>query len=226
MLSSLFPAKVRSVQMRFLIVDDHPFIRKGLIHVLQNELCDSDLIVDEADSFDAAMEKIHANDYEIVTVDISLNGKSGITLLKQIKEERPQLPVLILSTHGEDQYALETIKFGAAGYMSKHSAAEELIPAVKQIRASGKYISPKVALLLAEAIVMTPSKPVILHKLLSSRETEVATMLAQGTQVKAIAYALGLSSKTVSTHRTRLLEKLGLTSNVALANYISQNKLI
>jgi two-component system, NarL family, invasion response regulator UvrY len=211
--------------MRFLIVDDHPFIRKGLIHVLQNELCNSDMIIDEADSFDAAMEKIHANNYEVVTVDISLHGKSGISLLKQIKAERPQLPVLIISTHGEDQYALETLKLGAAGYMSKHSAAEELIPAIKQIRSYGKYISPKVALLLAEAILINPSAPLAPDKLLSNRELEVATMLASGTQVKAIAFELGLSAKTVSTHRTRLLAKLNLSSNVALANYFSHNKI-
>jgi DNA-binding NarL/FixJ family response regulator len=212
--------------MRFLIVDDHPFIRKGLIHVLQNEINDDDLVIDEADSFDAAMEKIHANDYEIVTVDISLHDKSGISLLKQIKEERPRLPVLIISTYGEDQYALETLKLGAAGYMSKHSAAEELIPAIGQIRINGKYISPKVALLLAEAISTKPFSAELTHKPLSGREMEVATMLAQGAQVKAIAFELGLSVKTVSTHRTRLLAKLGLSSNVALANYFSQNKLV
>ena len=211
--------------MRFLIVDDHPFIRKGLIHVLQKGMSYSDLVIDEADSFDAAMELVHTNEYELVTVDISLNGKSGIYLLKQIKEEKPQLPVLIISTHGEDQYAIETLKLGAAGYMSKHTAAEELIPAIGQIRTSGKYISPKVALLLAEAITINPSTPAELYKRLSNREMEVAGMLASGTQVKVIAFELGLSAKTVSTHRVRLLEKLGLASNIALANYFSQNKL-
>jgi len=211
--------------MRFLIVDDHPFIRKGLIHVMTNEINDSDLVIDEADSLDTAMEKIRIHEYDIVTVDISLNGKSGVHLLKQIKEEKPHLPVLIISTHGEDQYALETLKLGAAGYMSKHTAAEELIPAIRQIRASGKYISPKVALLLAEAISIKPFSVETTHKPLSEREMEVAAMLAQGTQVKAIAFELGLSAKTVSTHRTRLLAKLGLSSNVALANYFSQNRL-
>ena len=211
--------------MRFLIVDDHPFIRKGLIHVLQNEIKESDLMVDEADSFDTAMEKIRVHEYDIVTVDISLNGKSGIHLLKQIKEEMPQLPVLIISTYEEDQYAIETLKLGAAGYMSKHTAAEELIPAIEQIRISGKYISQKVALLLAEAISYQPEPDDTQLKPLSVREMEVAVMLAHGTQVKAIAFELGLSAKTVSTHRTRLLEKLGLTSNVALANYFSKNRL-
>ncbi|MBV5339066.1 MAG: response regulator transcription factor [Deltaproteobacteria bacterium] len=211
--------------MRYLIVDDHPFIRKGLIHVLQNGMYDSELVIDEADSFDAAMEQIRAHEYEIVTVDISLSGKSGIHLLKQIKQEKPQLPVLIISTYGEDQYAIETLKLGAAGYMSKHTASEELMTAILQIRNSGKYISPKVALLLAEAITVHPSSPDAQHKPLSNRELEVARMLASGTQVKAIAFELGLSIKTVSTHRTRLLEKLGLNSNVALANYFSHDKL-
>ena len=214
MLKSLFPVKGRREQMRFLIVDDHPFIRKGLIHVLQNGISDSDLVIDEADSFDTAMEQIHAHEYEIVTVDISLNGKSGIHLLKQIKEEKPQLPILIISTHGEDQYALETLKLGAAGYMSKHTAAEELIPAIGQIRVSGKYISPKVALLLAEAISTKPFSPEASGKPLSGREMVVATMLAQGIQVKAIAFELGLSAKTVSTHRTRLLAKLVFSCNI------------
>jgi DNA-binding NarL/FixJ family response regulator len=212
--------------MRILIVDDHPFVRKGLIHVLQNEISESDLIIDEADSFDTALEKIRNHEYEIVTVDISLNGKSGIHLLKQIKEEKPRLPVLIISTYSEDQYALETLKLGAAGYMSKHSAADELMIAIQHIRSNGKYISQKVALLLAEAISIKPFSPVSSHKPLSSREKDVATMLVQGTPVKAIALALCLSVKTISTHRTRLLEKLGLTSNVALANYFSQNKLL
>jgi two-component system, NarL family, invasion response regulator UvrY len=211
--------------MRYLIVDDHPFIRKGLIHVLQNGMYDSELVIDEADSFDAAMEQIRAHEYEIVTVDISLSGKSGIHLLKQIKQEKPQLPVLIISTYGEDQYAIETLKLGAAGYMSKHTASEELMTAILQIRNSGKYISPKVALLLAEAITVHPSSPDAQQKPLSNRELEVARMLASGTQVKAIAFELGLSIKTVSTHRTRLLEKLGLNSNVALANYFSHDKL-
>jgi DNA-binding NarL/FixJ family response regulator len=211
--------------MRYLIVDDHPFIRKGLLFVLQNGMSDSDLVIDEADSFDTAMELIHTHEYEMVTVDISLNGKNGLYLLKQIKQEKPQVPVLIISTHGEDQYAVETLKLGAAGYMSKHTAAEELIPAIWQIRNSGKYISPKVALLLAEAIAINPSSPAELYTRLSNREMEVAILLAGGTQVKAIAFELGLSAKTVSTHRTRLLEKLGLTSNIALANYFSHNKL-
>ena len=211
--------------MQFLIVDDHPFIRKGLIHVLQNETSNGDMVIDEADSFETAMELIHMNEYDMVTVDISLNGKNGIQLLKQIKVEKPLVPVLIISTHGEDQYALEALKLGAAGYMSKHTAAEELIPAIGQIRSSGKYISPKVALLLAEAISIKPPSQESSHKPLSDREMEVAAMLAQGTQVKAIAFELGLSAKTVSTHRTRLLAKLGLSGNVALANYFSQNKL-
>ena len=211
--------------MRFLIVDDHPFIRMGLIHVLQNALHDSNLAIDEADSFETAMELVRAHEYEVVTVDISLSGKSGIHLLKQIKQEKPQLPVLIISTYGEDQYAIETLKLGAAGYMSKHTAAEELMTAIEQIRNSGKYISPKVALLLAEAIVINPTTPAERYQRLSSREMQVATMLVSGTQVKSIAFELGLSAKTVSTHRTRLLEKLGLTSNVALANYFSHNKL-
>ncbi|MFZ4858409.1 MAG: response regulator [Desulfuromonadaceae bacterium] len=212
--------------MRFLIVDDHPFIRKGLIHVLQNEINGSDLVIDEADSFETAMDLIHSYEYELVTVDISLYGKSGIQLLRQIKEEKPQLPVLIISIYGEDEYALETLKLGAAGYMSKHTAAEELISAIREIRMSGKYISPKVALLLAEAISIKPFSTESSHKKLSERELVVAAMLAQGMQVKAIAFELGLSVKTVSTHRTRLLAKLGLTSNVALANYFSQNRLV
>jgi DNA-binding NarL/FixJ family response regulator len=212
--------------MRFLIVDDHPFIRKGLIHVLQNDLSDSNMVVDEADSFESAIENIRAHEYDIVTVDISLAGKSGIQLLKQIKEEKPQLPVLIISTHGEDQYALQTLKLGAAGYMSKLSAADELISAVQQISSTGKYINQKVALLLVEALGTKPSALGELHTLLSNREMEVACMLSRGTQVKAIAFELGLSVKTVSTHRTRLLNKLCLNTNVALANYISHHNLI
>lgn len=212
--------------MNFLIVDDHPFIRMGLIHVLQNDLNDSDMKIDEADSFETAMEQIRTHEYELVTVDISLKGKNGLALLRQIKEEKSALPVLIISTYGEDQYAIEALKLGAAGYMSKHSAAEDLTTAIDQIRKTGRYISPKVALLLAEAIGITPLPLDATHKSLSNREMEVARMLARGIQVKAIAFELGLSAKTVSTHRTRLLNKLSLGSNVALANYFSLNNLI
>jgi two-component system invasion response regulator UvrY len=211
--------------MRFLIVDDHPFIRKGLIHVLQAEDSDGSLVIDEAESFETALEQIRNHDYDILTVDISMKGKSGLLLLKQIKIEKPQLPVLIISTYGEDQYAIESLKLGAAGYMSKHTAAEELKTAVTQIKNSGKYISPKVALLLAEALTVDPLSAPTPHNLLSEREMEVAGMLAGGKQVKTIAFELGLSVKTVSTHRTRLLAKLDLSSNVALANYFSLNKL-
>jgi DNA-binding NarL/FixJ family response regulator len=216
--------------MRFLIVDDHPFIRKGLIHVLQHEMSDTNPQVDEADSFEAAMELIRINDYDIVTVDISLSGTNGIHLLRQIKEEKPLMPVLIISTHGEEQYAVQTMKLGAAGYLSKHSAAEDLLTAIEQIRTTGRYISPKVALLLAEAVCSNSSPvssaPDVLHTLLSAREMEIACLLAHGTQIKTIAFELGLSTKTVSTHRTRLLEKLGLSNNIALANYFSLHKLI
>jgi DNA-binding NarL/FixJ family response regulator len=211
--------------MRVLIVDDHPFIRKGLIHVLKHEGSNRIFEIHEADSFDSALELIRTNNYGLVTVDISLRGKSGLHLLKQIKEEQLHVPVLIISTYGEDQYALESIKLGAAGYMSKHSAADELIAAIGQIRATGKYISPKVALLMADALSMNTLKPEAPHKQLSNREMEVASLLAQGVQIKSIAFQLGLSSKTVSTHRTRLLNKLGLRSNVALANYFSQQQL-
>jgi DNA-binding NarL/FixJ family response regulator len=209
--------------MRFLIVDDHPFIRKGLIHELQNEMPDGSFIADEAECFDDAMEQIRVHEYDLVTVDISLKGKNGILLLKQIKEEQPHVPVLIISTYSEDQYALETIKLGAAGYISKHSAANELMSAISQIKNTEKYISPAVALLLAEAITMQSPRPVSPNKELSKREMEVASMLVEGKQLKTIAFDLGLSVKTVSTHRTRLLNKLDLGSNVALANYFSQH---
>ncbi|HIJ81817.1 MAG TPA: response regulator transcription factor [Desulfuromonadales bacterium] len=212
--------------MRLLIVDDHPIVRKGFITVLRDEVNDCNLVVDEADSYDSALNLIRDNDYELAVVDITLDGKSGIHLLQQIREEKPLLPVLIISTHGESLYALQTMRLGAAGYLSKHSAAEELATAVQQIRSTGKYISPTVALLLADAISLNPLSTSALHTRLSPREMEVASLLVSGKQIKEIAIDLGRSTKTISTHRTRLLEKLGLNNTIELVNYFSRYKLV
>jgi len=211
--------------MRILVVDDHPFVRKGLIHVMQQGMQGEELQADEADSFDSAEQLLQTDSrYDLVLLDISLGGKSGIELLKSIRQKTPELPVLVVSMHPEDQYAVRTIRMGAAGYLSKHSAPDELNTAIHQILEYGTYLSPNVSRLIAEEFVRSgkPSN----HALLSNREMEIANLVASGLRMKQIADDLGLSIKTVSTHRSRLLKKLNLANNAELTAYFMRNGLL
>ena len=141
--------------MRILIIDDHPIIRKGLLHLLEQELQQERIEADEADCQEDAAGLLAEHQYDLVLLDISLGGRSGLDLLKKIRQEQPSLPVLIISMHPEDQYALRTIRMGAAGYLSKHAAPDDLITAITQIRSNGTYLSPTVSRLLADEISRT-----------------------------------------------------------------------
>ena len=211
--------------MKILIIDDHPFVRQGLIHVLTHEMGDR-LAVNEADRQSDVLKLFSAHAYDLVLLDVSLEGRSGLDILAWIKKEHPLVPVLIISMHPEDQYALRAIRLGAAGYLTKHSAPVDLIAAISQIRTTGKYISPKLSLLLAEEVGRRTEKRGSLHELLSNREMEIGRLIASGSTAKEIAAILNLSVKTVNTYRSRLLPKLGIRNNVELTAYFIENKLI
>lgn len=208
--------------IRVLVVDDHPVVRKGLTMVLAEEPEIQE--VGEADSAAGMLAMLGASSWDVVVLDISLPDRSGLEILRDIKAMRPELPVLILSMHPEDLYAPRVLKAGAAGYVSKDSAAEELVSAVKKVVGGGKYVSPSLAERLAE--IIDDDYRGAPHERLSDREFQVMRMLAQGKRLKDIADELCLSVKTVSTYRARVLEKMGMESNAELTYYALKNGLI
>lgn len=212
--------------MRFLIIDDHPVIRKGLIYVITSEPDYADSQFDEAGSGAEALDMFHANQYDLLLLDISLPDRSGLELLEQVHQEKPLLPVLVMSIHAENIYAIRALKKGAAGYISKTAAVHHLITAIESIRRIGKYISSDVSLLLAAEVGKSHRSHVNPHDLLSNREMEVACLIASGISTREIAEQLFLSIKTINTHRSRLLAKLGLKNSIKLATYCIQNQLV
>ncbi len=213
--------------MKLLIIDDHSFVRKGLLHVLQEELPDEQITADEAASFDSAVALLHDSaQYDLVLLDISLAGRSGLELLTLVKQQYPELPVLVVSMHPVEQYALRTIKLGAAGYLPKHAAPDELSTAVVQIRDYGSYLTPAVAHLLAREYNRSEhAEDKNLHDLLSKRELEVARLVVAGRPIKQIAAQLHISIKTIHTHRSRVLHKLQISRDAELAAYFIHHNL-
>lgn len=210
---------------RFLIVDDHAVVRRGVAEIIL-ETVNVEATVDEASTGQEALFKSYQNDYDLILLDISMPGSNGLEVLRDIKANKPDVPVLILSMYPEDQYALRSFAMGAAGYLNKYSAPGDLVSAIEQIEASGKYVSPAAALVLANSASRGKRQLSAPHEQLSNREMEVACLIAAGKAVKQIALELSLSVKTVNTHRARLLKKLGLAGNVELATYFLRNKLI
>lgn len=208
--------------MNILIADDHTIVRKGIRQILMEEF--SDAFIEEVADGNEMLHKIRNEKFDIVISDISMPGRSGLESLKQVKEEFPKLPVLILSMYSEDQYAIRVLKAGASGYLTKDSAPEELVKAVKQIVSTGRYISPAVADKLAENINQNSSEQ--LHESLSDREFEVLKMIGSGKTVSEIAQILSLSVNTISTYRVRILEKTKLHSNSEVMHYVLENKLV
>jgi two-component system invasion response regulator UvrY len=205
-----------------LIVDDHAIVREGLKSILAN-LPDTQVAAEAGDAPDA-MRRLQQHTVDLVLLDIGLPGRSGVDLLKQIKAEYPTLPVLVLSNYPEDQYAVRVIKQGAAGYLTKESAPELLAAAIRKAAEGGKYISPSVAERLFE--VVGGAKTTLPHESLSDREFEVFKMIAAGRSLTAIAEQFNVSVKTVSTHRTRILEKTGLLTNADFTRYALEHDLI
>lgn len=208
--------------MNILIADDHTIVRKGIKQIIMEEFIEA--VIEEVADGNEMLHKIRSEKFDIVISDISMPGRSGLESLKQVKEEFPKLPVLILSMHSEDQYAIRVLKAGASGYLTKDSAPEELVKAVKQIISTGRYISPAVADKLAENINQNSTEE--LHESLSDREFEVLKMIGSGKTVSEIAQILSLSVNTISTYRVRILEKTKLHSNSEVMHYVLENKLI
>jgi DNA-binding NarL/FixJ family response regulator len=207
--------------IRILIADDHAIIRHGLKQIVEES--GEMRVVAEADSGTDALRKIREIACDVVLLDIAMPDMSGIDVLKQIHAERPQLPILILSIYSEDQYAMRLIKAGAAGYMTKESAPSEVVKALRRVAGGKKYISPAVAEILANELVTPEEK--LPHQILSDREYQIFLLLASAQTVSEIADTLALSVKTVSTYRSRVLEKMHLHNNAELMRYAIDNHL-
>lgn len=209
---------------RVLLVDDHEVVRKGLRAILDDRF--AGIVVAEASSGDEALAALgDACPFDAVILDLTMPGRSGIDLLSEIKHRHPRLPVLIMSLHGEEQFAVRALRAGAAGYLTKSAAPEQLIAAFERIVRGGRYISQPVAERLAAAAA-TGDDAGAPHDRLSQREFEVMRGIASGESVGEIAERMHLSAKTVSTYRARLLEKMGMVNNSELTRYALQNGLV
>jgi len=214
---------------RILLVDDHAVVRKGMKAILQDGL--AGVTVSEASSGDEALAAIAAaadghTPLDAVVLDLSMPGRSGIDLLSEIKHRHAKLPVLIMSLHPEEQFAVRALQAGAAGYLTKAAAADQLLGAVVKVAKGGRYVSEELADRLAADVGGKRSAAAVPHERLSDREFEVMRGIASGSSVSDIAQRMHLSVKTVSTYRARLLEKMGMTSNAELTRYALQNGLV
>ncbi len=201
--------------IKILIADDHPIFREGVKQIISST--SEFMVKDEASDGREVMNLVWKYDYDIVILDISMPGRSGLEILEQLNIEKPNIKVLIVSMYSEEQYAVQAIKAGASGYLTKGGAARELINALQKIVSGGMYISPSVAEQLAVEVKGHPEGNI--HDLLSPREFQIFLMLAEGKEVKSIANELAISSSSVSTHRSRVLEKMGLKTNADLVRY-------
>jgi two-component system invasion response regulator UvrY len=208
--------------IKILIADDHTVVREGLKQIVAET---SDMVVsDEASNGHEVLNKALSSDYDVIVLDITMPGIHGLDVLKQIKSQKPALPVLVLSMHPEEQYAVRVLKAGAAGYLTKESASEELIAAIRKVSSGRKYITSSLAEKIASGLGTDAEK--LPHEFLSDREYQVICMIAEGKTVKEIADELYLSVKTISTYRSRILEKTGMKTNAELTRYALQNSLI
>jgi two-component system, NarL family, invasion response regulator UvrY len=208
--------------MKILIADDHNVVRQGLRLILANEF--KKATFGEANDTNGLFEQLKQDKWDVVVMDLSMPGGSGLNTLKEIKHNHPQMPVLVLSMYPEDQYAVRTLKAGASGYLTKESASEELVNAMQKILHGGKYINASVAEKLLLQLGNEDARPP--HELLSDREYQVLCMIASGKEVGQIANDLTLSVKTVSTYRARILEKMNMKTNAELTHYAIENKLV
>lgn len=208
--------------LRILIADDHAVIRKGLKQILIEAF--PDVHIGEAIDAEEVTAKTISESWDIVITDLSMPGRSGLDVAQDIRQNFPKIPVLVLSIHPEEQYAIRALKSGASGYISKDAATEELVSAVKRLLSGKKYISSAIADKLAEGVAI--DQHITPHELLSNREYEIFILLAQGKQVSDIAEQLHLGVTTISTYRTRLLSKMRLKNNAELTRYAIDNRLI
>jgi two-component system, NarL family, invasion response regulator UvrY len=208
--------------IRVLVADDHPIVREGLKQILSDT--DDIIIVGEADSGQAVLNFTARHHYDVVLLDISMPGRDGLEVLRELKQQKPKLPVLILSMYPEEHYAVRVLRGGASGYLTKSSAPDELISAIRKVASGRKYISATLAERLTYELDRDTDKPI--HEILSDREYQVMHMIATGKSVKEIAEELELSVKTVSTYRARILTKLNMKNNAEIVLYAVQNKLV
>ncbi|MGN6109880.1 MAG: response regulator [Kofleriaceae bacterium] len=202
--------------MKFLLVDDHPVVRRGVRDLMREAFPSSEFT--EASSSDDAIGLARTGSWDVVVLDIAMPRRGGMDVLKEIHGHRPELPVIVFSAHAEDQYAIRALRAGARGYVTKDSASEELVAAVRKALAGGTYVNASLAERLVAAMATEESdRP--LHATLSDRELQVLRMLASGKTVKEIGAELSLSDKTISTYRARLLEKMKLRTNAELMRY-------
>ena len=208
-------------KIKILIADDHPLFRQGLKNAF-GETPDIE-VVDEAENGNDVLGKVREHELNLVLLDISMPGKGGLEVLKQLKTEHPKIPVLILSVYQESQYAIRFIKAGASGYLTKESSIDTLLAAVRKVAQGGNYASADITEKLAFDF-LNIDKP--LHELLSDREYQVFSMIATGKSLTEIGVELSLSVKTISTHRTRIMEKMKMKKNAELIHYAIQHDLI
>lgn len=205
-----------------LIADDHPIVRQGLRQILSGT---ADMeVAGEAVNSQEALDQVRIGGWDVLVLDMTMPGRSGFDILKELKHEQPDLPVLVLSIHAEEQFAVRVLKAGASGYLTKENAPAELIKAIRKVVSGGKYISRSLAETLAIGLDTASEQP--RHAALSDREFQVMQMMASGKTLAEIAEDLSLSTKTVSTYRTRLLEKMNLKTNAEIIRYALENELI
>ena len=208
--------------IRIGIVDDHVLIREGVKKILQ-KISDMEVIA-ETDNIPQLFRLIPNSDMHVLVLDINIPGRSGLDALAEVKKRWPQLPILVLSMHPEETFALRALKAGASGYVTKSSAAEELVGAIRKVVSGGRYISPAAAELLAAELEIPGEGR--LHERLSNREFQVMRMIAAGRTVGQISTDISLSTNTINTYRARILEKMGMRSNAELIRYAVENHLI
>ena len=207
--------------VKILIADDHAVVREGLKRILADT---PDLVVaGEAGDGRETLERVRAEEWGTVVLDLSMPGCNGLDVLKQLRRERPDMPVLVLSVHPEDQYAVRVLKAGASGYLTKESAPDQLIAAVRKVAKGGKFVGPGLAERLGSPV--DRGGRVRAHEVLSDREYQVLCMIASGISRREIAGRLSLSVKTVSTYRNRIFKKMGMKSSAELARYAAQKRL-
>jgi DNA-binding NarL/FixJ family response regulator len=208
--------------IRALVADDHAVVRRGLKELLTESR--EVAVMGEAATAQEVMDQVRRGRWDVVVLDLNLPDRSGLDVLRELKQERPQLPVLILTICSEDQFAIRALRAGASGYLTKESAPEELVDAVRRVVRGGKYISPALAERLALWVGADGERPP--HETLSDREFQVFRLLASGRTVSQAAESLHLSVKTVSTYRARLLEKMNMKTNAELTLYAVRNSLV
>lgn len=208
--------------LKILIADDHEIVRHGLVKVLRETL--GAVQVEEASNGQEALNKAEKNDYDLVLVDITMPGRGGLDVVRELKGLKPGLPVLVLTVHPEEVFAVRALRAGARGYLTKESAADELVLAIRRVLSGRKYITASLAEKLSEELVRDADK--LCHELLSDREYQVMRMIASGKTVGAIAEELRLSVKTISSYRSNILDKMRLKNNAEIAHYAIRNHLV